>query len=634
MGTAGVPEFDCILSRGASSFPTRRVGIIIIYIPSDAEGMQSKAEICTQFEALGLMVDDTGVIRGRDDEVYGMLSNAGLVMGQPIGHREALIPYEHVSEIGRMDDGTLTVTTPKNGMLRFGANGRGARDVPPIDGSRRSMEDAFPLVFPDWSRMMRRDELADRDYVDLAMFGLPHEEVAVDDTVMALYRRELDKGLRRLTGARIKVSETVMDEAWTLAMAETSRNPFRDWMESQKWDGVPRLRSWFIDYLGVTAFPLTGEDERTYIESVTEAWFMGAVARQYGEVKHEVVPVLLGEQGIGKGSVLRFTAGDDRWYKDTAADVTDARRFLESITGAVVVELSEASQIRTKDAEALKAFISQSADMYRDPYGRKARAHRRRFVLIASTNLRTVFTDVTGNRRFYPLECHGERATKIHSTLRSPECQHEVEQLWAEALFLYREGRRHFLPPTVDLLAARVQEGASVENPAIEDINDLLDDSRNGFACVDAVASRTDIIELLQARKGYLLRDAQGAYRVWSQSRNGWERLEKPKRVGQRVKRGWVRVSTDCDRPAAVRAPSAEDGREDVASKFKRWRDDSGAVPFMPYPRDGSLFTDKELEELQYLGLVVLYDDGATWCIPMNVTGAPTGGQAPREGGA
>jgi predicted P-loop ATPase len=205
----------------------------------------------------------------------------------------------------------------------------------------------------------------------------PEDEKPIffDDNYVPSYLYSLQKRLRDLgfVGKRYPSTE-VSIYALKLRAWKKQRNLFREWLESLKWDGKPRLRRWFIDGLGVTAPPLeeTGQDQE-YLESATEAWFLGAVNRQYEPTKVEIVPVFIGGEGIGKGNFLRYTAGyRDEWFIDTSATLRGAgaeQKFLEGIKGRIIVELSESVQFSTKeDVELLKTFVSKTEDQSRKPY--------------------------------------------------------------------------------------------------------------------------------------------------------------------------------------------------------------------------------------------------------------------------
>jgi putative DNA primase/helicase len=147
---------------------------------------------------------------------------------------------------------------------------------------------------------------------------------------------------------------------------------------------------------------------------------MGSIARQYQPAQADVIPLLIGDQRIGKSNCLRYLACRQEWYTDTTSDVSDPKLFLESIRGSAIVELSEATAIRSRESERTKSFISKREDTYRRPYERAATTVYRRWVLIATSNLKTPFTDITGNMRYFPIYCEDRPENLIKQFFTDP----------------------------------------------------------------------------------------------------------------------------------------------------------------------------------------------------------------------
>jgi predicted P-loop ATPase len=77
------------------------------------------------------------------------------------------------------------------------------------------------------------------------------------------------------------------------------------------------------------------------------------------------------------------------------------------------------------------------------------------------------FIDVTGNRRFWPIPATGP--ADIEAILR------DREQLWAEAVYLYRQGFQWWLTPSLEAVAAEVQNTFLEEDTWDELIADWID---------------------------------------------------------------------------------------------------------------------------------------------------------------
>lgn len=95
------------------------------------------------------------------------------------------------------------------------------------------------------------------------------------------------------------------------------------------------------------------------------------------------------------------------------------------------------------------------------------------------------FVDVTGNRRFWPFLVTG--------TIDIATIETDRDQLWAEALVLYRQGVRWWLPPTIEAIAAEQQAGF-VEDDVLEGpIARWLTDHPYAFTLEDLFATDTGI---------------------------------------------------------------------------------------------------------------------------------------------
>ena len=347
-----------------------------------------------------------------------------------------------------------------------------------LHGQVSELISVFPNLFPGYLEGLYYDELIESPMCNLNKFDpiLEDKDVRLEEIQLIEFCCLVDKALESKGYSGAFSKNTVFD-ALIYYAHKNSRNPRREWLESLRWDGTPRVRYYFQKTIGASIPSLTPEESNEYIGAVTVAWAMGSIARQYGPAQADVIPLLIGDQRIGKSNCLRFLAGVQEWYTDTTSDVTDPKQFLESIRGSAIVELSEATAIRSKESERTKSFISKREDTYRRPYDRTVSTVYRRWVLIATSNLKTPFTDITGNMRYFPIYCEDKPSNMIKQFFDNPEfARAEVEQFWAEAMHLYFEGHcTPHLSDEIKAIAFQVQECASKHNEAVEYLNDVLD---------------------------------------------------------------------------------------------------------------------------------------------------------------
>ena len=230
--------------------------------------------------------------------------------------------------------------------------------------------------------------------------------------------------------------------------AERSYHPIRDYLEAlPEWDGVPRVETLFIDYLG--------SPDTLYIRAIARKMMVAAVARIYEPgVKFDSVVVLNGPQGMGKSSFFAKLGG--KWFSDslTISDMKD-KAAPEKLQGYWILELGELAGLKKMDVETVKAFITRQDDKFRHSYGYSVEDHPRQCIIVGSTNNGDGFLrDVTGNRRFWPVTC------TTNSLHRPWEVESIVPQLWAEAQVLYHAGEQLYLSPEEEKQAGMEQTAA------------------------------------------------------------------------------------------------------------------------------------------------------------------------------
>jgi hypothetical protein len=154
----------------------------------------------------------------------------------------------------------------------------------------------------------------------------------------------------------------------------------------------------------------------------------------------EYVITLLGRQGVAKTSTLRSLLPRDlRDYCGTGVILNpDNKDSIERATGYWIAELGEIDGTVGKAAAAsMKAFLSMSADVYRKSYGRERNSFPRQTVFAATGNILRSLRDITGSRRFWPLNV----------TAVDPLTDAEVERAWSQAWGLYLGGEQWWPTP-------------------------------------------------------------------------------------------------------------------------------------------------------------------------------------------
>jgi predicted P-loop ATPase len=270
-----------------------------------------------------------------------------------------------------------------------------------------------------------------------------------------------DKGLRRyleLVYNIFAVNKT--DDALGLAAHNHTLNEVADYLASLTWDGVPRLDSLIIDYLGAK--------DDIYVRTVTRKAFTAAVARamQPG-IKFDWVTILVGPQGVGKSTLLRLMGR--RWYSDSLTSF-EGKEASEMIQGVWINELGELSSLSRSETNIAKQFISRTDDIYREPFGKRTNRFPRRGVFFGTSNESDFLRDPTGERRFWPITIAEFEPMKNVFT----ELADEVDQIWAEAYVRWQIGETLYLPKEIEELARQQQEAYRESNAKEGIIADFL----------------------------------------------------------------------------------------------------------------------------------------------------------------
>ncbi|MGO4994954.1 VapE domain-containing protein [Jeotgalibaca porci] len=243
-------------------------------------------------------------------------------------------------------------------------------------------------------------------------------------------------------------------------------HPVKDLIERTPWDECPRAETLFIDYMGA--------EDNVYTRAVAKKWLAGAVKRIYEPgSKFEIVPVLQGAQGLGKSTLASKLGG--KYFTDSLKGLGKNKDDYQLLVGTWIVELGELSSMRSTDTDTMKNFISASEDKVRFPYERLAQNMKRTVAFIGTTNPEQYLSDFTGNRRFFPLHSKGKPSKNVF-TLDN----YTIQQIWAEAFILYKDGIKPYIDKTdpediaVDTIADEYRKQATEYSTAMEDIQDYL----------------------------------------------------------------------------------------------------------------------------------------------------------------
>lgn len=278
----------------------------------------------------------------------------------------------------------------------------------------------------------------------------------------AEWRDTDDAGLRHYLEAVYGITgkEKIFD-ALSLCAQAHAVHAIKDYLTSIQWDGVRRLDTLLIDYLGA--------EDTLYVREVCRKTLVAAVARIMNPgVKFDTTLILTGRQGVGKSTFVKVLGGD--WHNDSVHDFR-GKEACEQIQGYWIIELGELTGFSKAETNEIKQFISRQEDVYREPYGRRTASYPRQCVFIGTTNDSHYLRDTTGNRRFWPVDIGVQKPTKnVFEQLAL-----ERDQIWAEAVAAYMVGESLCLSQDADTEAKLAQESHEEINPKMGVIAEFLE---------------------------------------------------------------------------------------------------------------------------------------------------------------
>jgi hypothetical protein len=273
---------------------------------------------------------------------------------------------------------------------------------------------------------------------------------------------------------------TMIDAARQLCL----RNPFDpvcNYLDGLKWDGIKRVDSWLIDYLGA---PNT-----EFVRAVGRCVLRAAVRRaRVPGTKFDQITVLEGPEGRNKSTAVKIMAGEEN-FSDQSILTENDKTQQELLKGVWLYEIADLTGISKADVDRVKAFASRTHDRARPAYGRVVVNQPRRCVMFATTNNDTYLQSQTGNRRFWPIKTGRIDIEKLKA---------DRDQLWAEAASQEAADVSIMLPEKLWPIAAKEQAERLHADPWTDKLANIVGEiapDPDGIGRVERISSN-DLIEL------------------------------------------------------------------------------------------------------------------------------------------
>jgi len=252
--------------------------------------------------------------------------------------------------------------------------------------------------------------------------------------------------------------------------------------EVPQWDGINRIDTFLSKYFGA-------EDNR-YTRSCSQYLWSSLAGRILNPgVKADMVIVIIGDQGCGKSTGVAAICPDLEFFTEidfNDKDADQARKML----GRLVGEISELKGLRTKDEESIKALVSRTNDEWIKKFREFPSIYARRITFIGTTNENNFLSDISGNRRWLPINVKNV----------------DVESIKQDRLQLYAEARQKYLLNGIEFkeaeeLAKDVIKNHLIVDPWFEVIKEWIDGKAPGIPPADPF--RVSTREVLKYALGF-----------------------------------------------------------------------------------------------------------------------------------
>lgn len=198
-----------------------------------------------------------------------------------------------------------------------------------------------------------------------------------------------------------------------------------------KWDGKDHIRA--LARTVPTAKPHWADWFYTWFLGMVDQW-RGYSHRQYG---NSVAPLLISKQGYNKSTFCRRLLPPElQWGYSDNLILSEKRQVYQAMAQFMVINLDEFNQISPQVQQGfLKNLIQLPTLKYKPPYGSHVMEFPRLASFIATSNMKDILSDPSGNRRFIGVELTGPIDVSVRPN---------YQQLFAQALSALNNGEKSY----------------------------------------------------------------------------------------------------------------------------------------------------------------------------------------------
>ena len=249
------------------------------------------------------------------------------------------------------------------------------------------------------------------------------------------------------------------------------------------------------------------------------------------------------------GERIKLPSGRWKSHKEDTVDWNDQK--YRKLQGHWIIEMSEMmATANAKSIEEIKSFLSRQKEVYKIPYETHPADRPRQCVFGGTSNaLDFLPLDRSGNRRFIPVMVYPEQA-EVHILEDEAASRAYIEQMWAEAMEIYRSGRfKLAFSPAMQRYLKEHQRDFMPEDTKAGMIQAYLDKYTGSMVCSKQLYKEA-LNHAFDEPKQWEIREIN---EIMNQCISGWRYFPNPRMFSEYGRqKGWERENpaTDSGNPS------------------------------------------------------------------------------------
>ena len=297
----------------------------------------------------------------------------------------------------------------------------------------------------------------------------------------------LDRYYLKLAEKGIKASKDLAYDIVVQVARENEYDPVKEYLDHvHSTEPLTYIEELASTYLRPEDKPIAP----TIYDKMLKCTLIAAVARVFDPgCKFDNCFVIVGKQGARKSTFWSTLGGP--FFSDALKDISN-KDSLMVLHRSWVMEFSELDFLTTrKQAGEVKAFLSQSTDIFRVPYGKSTEVFKRRGIIVGTSNKTDgLLLDDSGNRRFWICQTTKDSTNQINCD----GLLKERHSIWASAVSAYFNKEPWTLDQESESIVNNENVKYLIDSPWKSVIESFINDPKNRHRELTTEAILTEAI--------------------------------------------------------------------------------------------------------------------------------------------